>query len=129
MGIDLPLYRDFDIGGTNTIRGWRIDARSGKNQMSNTLEYRYEVLPPRTYSIRGFNFYLGLQAAAFADVGSAWNDGEFRRNFIGGGGIGLRVLLPFINLIRIDLGVGQGGSVLGHFGVLEKARFQRFRVR
>ena len=130
VGVDIPIYRDFHIGGTNTIRGWDIDARRGKNQMINTLEYRYEVLPPRALSIKSFDFYLGLQVAAFADAGSAWNEGEFTRNFIGGGGVGLRVLFPFINVIRIDLGFGQGNkTAVSHFGVLEKAVMQRRRVR
>ncbi len=34
VGGDLPVYRDFHIGGTNTVRGWESGARQGKNSSS-----------------------------------------------------------------------------------------------
>ena len=47
--------------------------------------------------------------------------------FIGGGGIGLRLFVPFVNMIRFDLSVGDG--VHARFGINEKAVAQRNRVR
>ena len=43
VGEDIPVYLQFNLGGTNTVRGWTLGAREGKNQFINTLEYRYEL--------------------------------------------------------------------------------------
>jgi outer membrane protein insertion porin family len=131
VGEDIPVYLQFNIGGTNTIRGWTLGARAGKNQFINTLEYRYELMPPRSGSIFGFSGFLGLQLAAFGDLGTAWNDGnQFMPSFIGGYGFGLRAIIPFVNMVRLDLGWGEAGmGVQVAIGVLEKADMQRRRVR
>jgi outer membrane protein assembly factor BamA len=69
---------------------------------------------------------------AFADTGFAWNtraDFDFRSG-ITGYGVGLRLLVPFVDLVRLDLAWGQPG--LGPsfcFGVSLKATRQRQRVR
>jgi len=130
VGREIPIHQDFHIGGTNSLRGWEIDARRGKNQFLNTIEYRYELMKPRDFSVKGLNFYFGLQLAAFADAGTAWNAGsEFTRNFIAGGGFGIRLIVPYVNLIRFDFGFGQSASPISHIGVLEKSVYQRRRVR
>ena len=131
VGTGIPIHEDFHIGGTNSLRGWDIDARHGKNQWLNTLEYRFDLLKVKDYSARGFNYYFGVQLAAFADAGTAWNaKDEFNRNFIGGGGFGIRLIVPYVNVIRIDFGYGQAhqGTIL-HFGIMEKAVYERRRVR
>ncbi|MBN2320135.1 MAG: BamA/TamA family outer membrane protein [Acidobacteria bacterium] len=130
VGMEIPMHQDFHIGGTNSLRGWDINARRGKNQFLNTLEYRYEFMKPHDFSIKGMNFYVGLQLALFGDAGSAWNtDDEFTRNFIGGGGFGIRLILPYVNMVRFDFGFGQSAHPREHIGVLEKAEYQRRRVR
>ena len=131
VGEGIPVYRDFHIGGTNTIRGWDLNARQGKNQFINTLEYRYEVLKPKRMRIGGVGFYAGVHIAAFADLGTAWSENaDFTRNFIGGGGFGVRLVVPFIDMVRIDFGFGQGNAgLVRHFGIREKAYYQRLRVR
>ena len=131
VGKEIPVYRDFHIGGTNSIRGWDLNARRGKNQMINTLEYRFEILKQRSFRVFGIGLYTGIHIAAFGDIGTAWDDsGEFSRNFIGGGGVGVRVLFPFIQMIRLDLGFGQSGKgLIPHFGIRQKAYYQRLRVR
>lgn len=131
VGKDIPSYAEYYIGGTNTVRGWEINARHGKNQWLSTFEYRYDLLKLRNISIKGLNFYAGVQLAAFADAGSAWNDGnEFGENLIGGAGFGIRLIVPYVNMVRLDFGLGQPGhSMIPHFGVMEKAVYQRRRVR
>lgn len=132
VGIDIPLHQDFHIGGTNTIRGWSLDSRSGKNQLINTAEYRYTFLKPRPVGLGFFRIYFGLQLAGFADVGHAWNEsGEFALNrFIGGYGLGLRILAPFIDEIRVDVAFGEPGEgATFHFGLYPKVLMQRARVR
>ena len=86
------------------------------------------TIPTRGYRLGGFNFYAGLAIAAFGDVGSAWSvPDDFTRNAISGGGVGLRLFLPYVNLIRLDFAFG--GSFQAVIGINEKAVAQRGRVR
>lgn len=122
-------YADFAVGGSNTVRGWRFNARRGKNQFINTLEYRYVAVPTRAFRVFGVGLYAGMAVAAFGDAGTAWTDSdEFSRGFIAGGGIGLRIFLPFVNMIRLDFALGDGNAH-GHLGINEKSVAQRNRVR
>ena len=67
--------------------------------------------------------------AAFADAGTAWSHSDdFSSGVIAGGGIGLRVFFPFVNMIRLDFALGDGDAH-AHFGINEKAVAQRNRVR
>ena len=126
--VDVPTYTDFALGGENTIRGWDFGARRGKNQFVNSLEYRYTAVPTRSFRVFGLNFYGGLAVAAFGDFGAAWDDPDgFSDGFISGGGIGLRLFVPYVNMIRLDLSIGSG--VHGQLGINEKAVAQRNRVR
>lgn len=100
----------------------------GKNQFISTLEYRYTAVPTRSFRVFGRNLYGGLALAAFTDLGSAWTHPDgFSDGLIGGGGVGLRLYIPYVSMIRIDLSVGSG--VHGGFGIGEKAIAQRNRVR
>jgi len=128
---DVPVYRGYQIGGANTVRGWDSDARLGNNQFVNTLEYRYELVPPKSFRVYKYSFSIGLQLAGFADLGTAWTHGsEFTRNMIAGGGIGLRVLVPFLDTIRMDFGIGQSGTgIHPHLHIREKAHYSRNRIR
>jgi outer membrane protein assembly factor BamA len=131
VGKDVPKYRDFQIGGTNSVRGWDSNARRGNNQFLNTVEYRYELLPPKAFRVYKFGLYVGLHLAAFADLGTAWSESnDFTRNMIAGGGFGLRVLVPIVDTVRLDLGFGQSGTLLHHhIHIREKAHFSRDRIR
>jgi outer membrane protein insertion porin family len=133
VGIDVAPWEQFGIGGTNTVRGWSFAARKGKNQMINTLEYRYTLLPVRPWDLPfGIKYRGGLQAAAFGDWGIGWYDApEFAANrFIDGYGVGLRLLLPIVGVARLDVAWGeQGKSVFLHLGSYEKATYARRRVR
>ena len=131
VGEGIPVYMNLYLGGTNSVRGWDLNARHGKNQFLNTLEYRYDLLKPRAFRVFGLSLYGGLQVAAFADTGTVWDEGDqFAKNFIGGGGAGLRLIVPFIDMIRIDIGFGQShGGPFSHIGIREKADYHRRRVR
>lgn len=132
VGQDIPSYLDFHIGGTNTIRGWGLDARSGKNEFINTVGYRYNLVEPRSFKVFGTHLHLGLQLTAFGDFGNAWNENkEFKLdNFIDGYGFGVRLLVPFVEMIRLDFGWGEPGQGMRfHFALFEKPVMQRFRVR
>jgi outer membrane protein insertion porin family len=132
VGVDIPISREFHLGGTNTVRGWsELGGPHGKNQFFNSLEYRYDLVKTQTFRVFGANLYGGLKLAVFGDVGTAWNRGsEFRSNVIGGFGIGIRVIAPFLEMIRFDLAIGEtGNGVSPHFGLAEKAASHANRVR
>lgn len=129
VGVEIPIYQDFHLGGTNSIRGWGLDSTSGKNQTINTLEYRYDLLVPKSWSVFGFNFYVGLQVALFGDLGTAWGDNQGNR-WLDSYGFGLRLLIPFLDMIRFDFAFGEPGQGLNsQIGLGEKAVKQRSRVR
>ncbi len=133
LGVEIPNYQVFTFGGINTIRGWEFDSRRGKNQFLNTVEYRYDLIPMRPINLFGkFSFRAGVEIAGFGDLGVLWDEGnQFAlNNFIGGYGVGLRLLLPGVSSLRLDFGWGQSGAkVLVRFGIFQKADMQRRRVR
>ncbi len=133
VGDDLAAWQDFSIGGTNSVRGWELDSRRGKNQFINTAEYRITLVEPKVLSpIGGLSLDVGLQLAFFGDVAVAWNTSdEFKKqNAIGGYGVGLRLLVPFVNMFRFDFAKGEAGSSFKvHIGSFAKPVAQRFRVR
>ena len=130
VGRDVPEYNQFGIGGENSVRGWSLGSRTGKNQAIGTLEYLYAVVPVRPFTVFGMNLYGGIQLAAFGDVGTAWTDHFSASEAIDGYGVGLRVLFPFIDVIRLDLAFGEPHQgVVFAFGVSLKADKQRDRVR
>ena len=125
----VPSYNDFALGGSNTVRGWGFNARRGKNQFINSLEYRYTVVDTRAFHVFGVGLYAGLAVAAFGDAGTAWSvSGDFSQGVIAGGGIGLRLYLPFVSMVRLDFALGDGNAH-AHFGINEKSVAQRNRVR
>ena len=135
VGIDLPEYMDYHLGGSNTIRGY--DVRSlgrtlyGKNQLLNTLEYRLPLLPRREFEVVGMATNLGLSAALFADSGIAWSaPSQLKRKHIHvGWGFGLRLLAPAVDMMRIDVGFDTRGRWRIHIASFSKMRAQRLRLR
>lgn len=132
VGVEIPIHQDFHIGGTNTVRGWGLDARNGKNQFLNTVAYRYTLMELRPLTIFKLNLHFGVQLTAFGDFGLAWNEkSEFAlNNFIDGYGVGVRFLVPFVKMIRLDVAFGEPGEgATFHVALFEKAVMQRARVR
>lgn len=133
MDGEVPVHQDFHLGGGNTVRGWEKGAREGKNQWITTVEYWWNLVPWSDVRLLFLRWSVGVQLAAFADVGTVWDDGdEFHRNWIGGGGLGLRLTLPRTGLLRMDLAVGSTSPSLDlgvYFGTGEKGEAQRRRVR
>jgi outer membrane protein assembly factor BamA len=130
VGETLPEYLQFALGGANTVRGWSLGSRTGRNQFIGTAEYTFVARQVAPFSIFGFNAYGGLQLVAFADTGLAWNHSADRQSAITGYGAGLRVLVPFVDLVRIDVAWGEPGQgAAAYFGISLKAARQRQRVR
>ncbi len=132
VGVDFPIYNQFNLGGANSVRGWSLGSRDGKNQWINTLEDWRLLVDHQKWKIWFFKFAMGLQLGVFGDAGTAWSGGsdDFRQSWIGGGGLGLRFLVPYIVMFRTDVAVGEEGYNVRFFlGTWEKAEAQRLRVR
>jgi outer membrane protein assembly factor BamA len=131
VGTQIAEWQTFGLGGSNTVRGWDLGSRAGKSEFINTVEYRYTWIKPRPFSAFGINLRLGLQVAVFADFASAWFDDEgFRKSWIGGAGAGVRILIPYVDMLRIDFGIGQAGlGVSAHLATQEKPDRQVSRIR
>jgi len=131
VGVDYPIYLQYVLGGANTVRGWNLGAREGKNQFLNTIEYWWLVLEPKSYEFWFLKQALGLQVATFVDGGAAWSEGSvFDQSWIAGGGVGLRVTIPSMVMFRLDFAYGQSGiNIQLAIGSDEKATAQRARIR
>lgn len=134
VGTEIPWHQDFHLGGTNTVRGWNRNSQYGKNEFISTVEYRYRLVEPKKILKGRFGdkLYLGLELALFTDIGKAWGRFSDSRGheLLAGGGIGIRILMPFVNVIRFDFALGESGEgVFTHFGVVPKVEKRRQRIR
>lgn len=134
VGESLPPYLDYHLGGANSIRGYVFEDLGeelfGKNQLLSTVEYRWLLIEPREFTLFGLSADLGLQGALFADNGLAWNDkDEFSLNDSKTGfGAGLRILMPAIEMSRLDVAFSQDGDLELHL-LLSFSKFQAQRTR
>ncbi|HEX5131328.1 MAG TPA: BamA/TamA family outer membrane protein [Candidatus Krumholzibacteria bacterium] len=134
-GGEIPDYLQYRMGGANSVRGYDIETLGrelvGRNQLIVTIEYQRELVPLREFHVFKWAISAGLEAAAFFDMGGAWNtasefnDDHTRR----GGGAGLRFLFPGVYELRTDVAIGEGGDVYFHLGVGDKFSAQRERLR
>jgi outer membrane protein assembly factor BamA len=133
-GRDLPQYMDFHLGGANSLRGYDVADLGatlyGKQQLLTTMEYRVPLVEPTEITLFGMTADLGLGFTLFADGGLAWTEGaDFsagRARFGAGGG--LRLLLPAVDMTRLEVGYGERGWSI-HFASFSKMRAQRLRLR
>ena len=134
-GESVPEYLDYHLGGSNSIRGYQLEDLGqelyGRNQLLGTAEYRVPLVAPREFELLGLVADLGLAGALFIDTGVAWDRrGQLSRDrFRTGAGVGLRLLMPAVDMTRLDLAFGQEGNWGIHFAVFSKFRAQRLRMR
>jgi outer membrane protein assembly factor BamA len=135
LGEDIPVYLDYYMGGANSIRGYEVTELgtpfSGKNQLLGTVEYSFNLLPPRRWDLWFFALRLGVDLSLFADAGIAWNEARefgWKRSRAGLGG-GLRLLVPGSEMLRLDLGWSPQGGLQFHFATWSKPAAQRNRLR
>ncbi len=131
---EIPIYMDYHLGGANSLRGYVVDDLGpklfGVNQLLTTIEYRLPLLRPREIRLFGLSADIGLGATLFVDGGLAWTrreDLDLKRARFGTGS-GIRILLPAIDMTRLELGYGADGW---HFylSTFSKMRAQRLRLR
>jgi len=133
LGTDVASWQQFGMGGTNTVRGWEYASFVGKNQLVGSLEYSITLLKPRLLVLPfGLRYRGGLQFCLFGDAGTVWDEGGAfdSQNFITGWGMGFRLLVPIVGMVRLDVAWGESGSgAMFHVGAYEKATMARKRVR
>ncbi len=98
--------RRIGIGGPWALRGYpRIGNVGGTRAFMVNTELRF---PITNYISLGFPFgemrFPGVQGAFFGDLGGAWTPGTVGRGVLGSGGIGLRLPLGYLVVLRLDLG-------------------------
>ena len=132
-GVSLPEYLQFALGGANSVRGWDVGSRHGRNQFIGTVEYivRREAgdavfggwrQPVRRAAGRRIRRRRpGVERRPRTSIPA-------RRSTATASG--LRLLVPFVDVIRLDVAWGEPGrGAFGYFGVSLKAARQRQRVR
>ena len=106
---DVSYGNLFDLGGSNTLRGYEDDRFKGKKMYAATLEYRFPIAKK-------------VQGVLFTDAGSAWGldrgkipwyDDDDSLNW--SVGVGLRLQTP-IGPIRLDYGHGDQNKFHFSFG-------------
>jgi outer membrane protein insertion porin family len=141
VDVDVPAYLQYFMGGANSIRGYDFEELGsrlfGKNQMIVTVEYQYLVTDIRPIPLWKWAIAAGLEVALFSDTGIAWEtdpslglDDHFGWDrFKTGVGVGLRLLVPSVDVIRVDFAFSEDGDFQFHFAVWPKLYAQRLRVR
>lgn len=94
----------FKLGGTNGLRGYKVDEFVGRNQVLFNLEDRIFTYKTWLSGIFEPGFVL------FADFGNTWNDheGDELKRVHSSVGAGIRLALvkaPGVSLIRVDYGI------------------------
>jgi outer membrane protein insertion porin family len=123
VGTHIPSYQQYFLGGSNSVRGFKLEELGkeifGRNRLLFTAEYRYLIMPVRAFSVLKWAVAVGMEVAAFSDVGVIWNDApEFGLDRTRlGYGVGARVLFPVVDMLRFDVGISEFGDVVFNFGV------------
>jgi len=94
------------LGGAETVRGYKYGDIEGDRMALANAEYRFRITK-------------GLQGVVFCDAGQAWNaqDSFALDKTKIGYGVGVRVSVPVLGMIRIDYGIAEGrGQAYFSFG-------------
>ncbi len=107
---DIPQFTQFRLGGMNGVRGYKqfTDLGLGTKLALGTAELRsplYNLIP----AFKSNKFLNNVDFAFFADAGliggnSRLNDISKRLNQAASVGFGIRVNLPIVGALRVDLG-------------------------
>ena len=99
---EISYFNKFQIGGQDTLRGYREDQFRGNRMALGTIEYRFPIVKK-------------VQGALFTDFGGAWDSGFKPDNLHMSVGVGLALNTP-IGPLRLDYGRGKDGGRV-HFSV------------
>jgi outer membrane protein assembly factor BamA len=120
-GTIIPTYSRSYFGTSERIRGEYQTVREGENIAGSSLELRWIVFGPKTFSFTALSFppefavwRFGVALALFTDNGAAWfrHDRVTADSFASGYGAGVHFLLPYSYVLRTEYawnkyGIGQ----------------------
>lgn len=109
----LPIYDGIYLGYNNRIRGHFSEIYRGKYLTMGGAALRFPLMKVRYFSFPSVlapanatrNMKFGINGGLFAESGVIWNKQEDlkTKNFISGFGFGLHFLLPYIEVLRLDM--------------------------
>ncbi|WP_324716185.1 BamA/TamA family outer membrane protein [Carboxydochorda subterranea] len=101
-----PDQELFRLGGAESLRGYGYGTFSGTRMAMGNLEYRFPI-------------YEMLSGVLFFDSGMAWKDGEQvdLRDLKWDAGLGLRIDIGALGMIRLDYGMTRESSGQFHFSI------------
>jgi outer membrane protein insertion porin family len=110
---DLPPYNAFNLGGANSVRGYREGrVGTGRSYVLASAEYRFPVFGPvGAVVFADFASDLGTADEVLGEPGNVRDKPGSGFGF----GVGLRVQSP-LGLIRADYGINDDGEGRLHFG-------------
>lgn len=116
----MPQFAQYRLGGWNGIRGYRMfsDLGTGSGMLMGTAEVRSRLPLPRFNSPITKAIDKHVKAVAFFDVGqvtgNSLTNSLYGRSTLGASvGIGLRVNIPMLGLVRFEYGLPLVSSILG----------------
>lgn len=114
---DLPIYDRVYFGFDERVRGHFSEIIEGRNSFLASAEVRYPLLPQRYFTfdtgilpeLYTRNLKFGINAGLFVDTGIVWKKKkEFSAgNFLSGFGAGVHFFLPYIEVLRFDVGFNE----------------------
>ena len=111
---DLPAFFEMGIGGTYDLRGFPENDRKGRAKIMGTLQLRRPIYGPRVFDIPYIgNFDLAMNAIVFVDNAALMDcirdfpDSRYDTT----GGIGLEVISPIQDMLRIEIGGDGKGNI------------------
>lgn len=121
-----PLYQRKYIGFEQRVRGYYESNRESKNQMLNSLEFRFPITDvyyfdagysEKVVGDAGKNIKFGLSGTVFADQANLWEKPRDinLNNSISGYGFGINMLVPYFEAIRFELAWDDHGKYEGIF--------------
>ncbi len=115
----VPDYREVGVGGPASIRGQPDDVERGTNIARGSLELRFPMLPRQRFALpipfvpkRISNVDIRLDGELFLDSATAWQDraGLESARFRHGAGVGIRIFMPIIELVRLEVAFDRDGN-------------------
>jgi len=115
--LEMPFIRQFFVGGTNSLRAWRVRSigpgkyPSFENTFDNTGDFKLECNVEQRFPL-----YSVMKGAVFTDLGNVWNlkenpdkpggvlSSQFYNQLAWCGGMGFRFDFTYF-ILRLDLAV------------------------
>lgn len=116
----VPGFAQYQLGGFNGIRGYRqfSDLGTGSSMLMASAELRHRLPLPRTENKIVKAIDKHVKVALFADAGEVGGNSVYNSLLSRGAtgaaiGIGLRINVPMVGTIRLDVGLPLISTVLG----------------